>query len=194
MQERGGHLPGYTGHVPKLLGEETSGIAHARRPQIPNYQGFIPGVKSENLFGQTYGRITEASALEEYHKGRDLPIDSRYQTVTKMTYKNQLRIPVMPLRPKVYPPAPIDPVDLIPETTLAKFYGVHDPRSRAEVSQARNSFYQRTLEDESGPQPEDLGTAYASFWGETAAKAPAEEAKLSFDEARKLASQYKSQS
>lgn len=191
MQERGGHLPGYTGHVPKLLSEEVHGIAHARRPQIPNYQGFIPGVKSENLFGQTYGRITEASALNEYHKGRDLPLDSRYQTVTKMTYKNQLRIPVMPLRPKVYPPAPVDPVELIPDTTLAKFYGVHDPRSRYEVTQAQTSFYRKTLEDEAGPEPEDLGTAYKSFWGDPTIQVPTDEPKLSFEDARKLATQYK---
>jgi hypothetical protein len=149
-------------------------------------------VKSENLFGETFGRITEASALKQYHQGRDLPIDVKYQTVTQMTYTKQLRIPVMPLRPKVYPPPPEDAIDQIPPTTLAKFYGVHDPRNRYEVSKALDSFYQRTVDEDSGLHPEDLGTAHASFWGETGTAPVEEETKLSYEEARKLAAQLKS--
>jgi hypothetical protein len=31
------------------------------RKQIPGYGGYIPGIKSENVFGETYGKTSFAS-------------------------------------------------------------------------------------------------------------------------------------
>ena len=100
MQERQGHLPGYTGHIPKNPSLEESGQVPIKYSHIPNYQGFIPGVKAENLFGKTYGKITEISALGTHNKGRDVPPEEKYKTIAKDNYVNQIRIPVMPFRPK----------------------------------------------------------------------------------------------
>ena len=107
MLERQGHLPGYTGHIPKNPALEEVGQAPVKYSHIPNYQGFIPGVKAENLFGKTYAKITEISSLG--------------------THTNQLRIAVMPFRPKEYPEPPVDPIDLVPQDTVSKFFGMRVP-------------------------------------------------------------------
>ena len=124
MLERQGHLPGYTGHIPKNPALEEVGQIPVKHSHIPNYQGFIPGVKSENLFGKTYGKITETSSLGTYNKGRDVPSDEKYKSIAKDNYTNQMRIPVMPFRPKEYPEEPVDPITLIPQDTLSKFFGM----------------------------------------------------------------------
>ena len=109
MLERQGHLPGYTGHIPQVSLEEEPGQLKGPRSHIPNYKGFIPGVKSENMIGKTYGRITEDSAMGNFHRGIQLPTEELYRTVNQSSFTNQMRIPVMPLRPKEYPPAPPNP-------------------------------------------------------------------------------------
>lgn len=45
---------------------------------IIGYSGYIPGVKSENLFGKTYGKVTTLSKDKSHHRGVDLPTDLRY--------------------------------------------------------------------------------------------------------------------
>lgn len=127
MLERQGHLPGYTGHIPKNPALEEVGQVPVKHSHIPNYQGFIPGVKAENLFGKTYGKITEISSLGTHNKGRDVPPEEKYKSIAKDNYVNQLRIPVMPFRPKEYPDAPVDPMWQIPSETIARFYGMRVP-------------------------------------------------------------------
>lgn len=192
MQERHGHLPGYTGYIPKHLSDEYAVQNQGPRPQIPNYQGFIKGIASENMFGHTYGKITEASALEQYPKGRDLPPDLKFKSVTQMTYTPQLRVPVMPLKPKVYPPRPRDPIDDIPETTLNRFYGVRDKRNPAEIEAAQTAFYEHPDVDlDAEPPAQELQEAYTSFWGQGTAQTGAplgKKVEISYEEARKLAS------
>lgn len=39
-----------------------------------DYAGFVPGIKSENLFGKTFGKITLLSTTHEHHRGYDLNI------------------------------------------------------------------------------------------------------------------------
>jgi hypothetical protein len=192
MQERHGHLPGYTGYIPKHLSDDYAVQTQGPRPQIPNYQGFIKGIASENMFGETYGKITEASALGHYHKGRDLPPDQKFKSVTQKTYTPQLRVPVMPLKPKVYPPLPRDPIQDVPETTLNRFYGVRDKRNPAEVEAATTAFYEHPDVDlDAQPPQQELKEAYTSFWGqgqEQADIALSKKVEISYDEARKLAS------
>ena len=36
---------------------------------ILDYAGFVPGIKSENLFGKTFGKITLLSSTHEHHRG-----------------------------------------------------------------------------------------------------------------------------
>ena len=55
-------LPGYTGHIPEKIQEDYVPPASEPRKQIPGkhpsphflyigYGGYVPGVKSENVFG-----------------------------------------------------------------------------------------------------------------------------------------------
>lgn len=127
MLERQGHLPGYTGHIPKNPALEEVGPVPVKHSHIPNYQGFIPGAKAENLFGKTYGKITEISSLGTHNKGRDVPPEEKYKSIAQDNYTNQLRITVMPFRPKEYPDPPIDPITQIPPETVSKFFGLRVP-------------------------------------------------------------------
>ena len=50
------------------------------------YAGYIPGVKSEVQFGQTYGMTSLASKANAFHKGRDEPADLKYTTMMKKEF------------------------------------------------------------------------------------------------------------
>ncbi|CAK57176.1 unnamed protein product (macronuclear) [Paramecium tetraurelia] len=54
-----------------------------------DYAGFVPGIKSENLFGKTFGKITLLSSTHEHHRGSDLPADIRYKSEVKEAYCDQ---------------------------------------------------------------------------------------------------------
>ena len=93
-------IPGYTGHRPEQLDQADQTQGH-REPQkhIPGkfyfndpliifhfdkgYQGYVPSVKSENLFGLTYGKTSYASNAKQIVKGMDLPPHQRYDTSMK---------------------------------------------------------------------------------------------------------------
>ena len=55
---------------------------------MPGYVGYIPAVKSENLYAKTYGKITENCNRGNFHKGIELPNDVKYTSTTKETYVN----------------------------------------------------------------------------------------------------------
>ena len=50
------------------------------------YAGYIPGVKSENLFGETYGKTSYASSAGSFHRGIDQPADVKFSTMMKGAY------------------------------------------------------------------------------------------------------------
>lgn len=130
MLERQGQLPGYTGHIPKFTQNEEFDPMPKKYFHIPNYQGFIPSVKAENLYGKTYSKITETTALGNFIKGKSLPPEERFKSVNKENFTNQLRIPVMPLKPKTYPEPPVDPLTKIPTDTKLNFFGSKVPGSK----------------------------------------------------------------
>jgi hypothetical protein len=51
--------------------------------KIPVYCGYIPGVKPENLFRNTFARLTGQSYNKQFYTGKDLPIEKRYETTYK---------------------------------------------------------------------------------------------------------------
>ena len=55
---------------------------------ILGYAGYIQGVKSEVVFGQTYGMTSLASKANAFHKGRDEPANLKYNTIMKAEYIN----------------------------------------------------------------------------------------------------------
>jgi len=48
----------------------------------------VTGVKSENVFGQTYGKTSLLSTAGQIQRGVDLPIDKKYTTTFKHEYVN----------------------------------------------------------------------------------------------------------
>ena len=60
-------MPGYTGYKPAHITEEeerakVETMAANQKadtgPRVPGYQGYVPSIKSENVFGSTYGHTT----------------------------------------------------------------------------------------------------------------------------------------
>lgn len=83
FEPKQGQIPGYTGHQrttetydPRSLGKEPT-------KQIPGYAGYISGIKSENLYGQTYGKTSFASSAGTFHRGIDQPANIKYNTQMK---------------------------------------------------------------------------------------------------------------
>jgi hypothetical protein len=96
-------IPGYTGHRPeKVYAQEN--LQQQREPtkHIPGkysalfhihyflfytgYQGYVPSVKSENVYGLTYGKTSFQSNAQMIVKGMDLPPHLRYDTSMKKEF------------------------------------------------------------------------------------------------------------
>ena len=55
---------------------------------IPGYKGYVKSIKSENMFGKTYGKITDLIAKEQYHIGPDVQPIERYTSLNREAYCN----------------------------------------------------------------------------------------------------------
>lgn len=85
------YMPGYTGHVPKIQrDEELNRINYTKH--IPGYRGYIQSIKSENKFGESYGKLTNKSLNNQIEKGSDIPPYSRYTSTSRETFINQRNI------------------------------------------------------------------------------------------------------
>ena len=51
--------------------------------QSIGYGGYITGIKSENVYGETYGKTTFASSAKTFNRGRDQPSHIKYNTTMK---------------------------------------------------------------------------------------------------------------
>ena len=52
-------------------------------PTVLGYAGYIPGIASENVYGQTYGKTSYASSAQSFHRGIDQPSNLKYNTSMK---------------------------------------------------------------------------------------------------------------
>ena len=55
---------------------------------ISGYAGYIPGVASENVYGQTYGKTSLASSAQTFPRGIDLPAHVKFGTSMKDQFRN----------------------------------------------------------------------------------------------------------
>ena len=77
-------IPGYTGHRQEQLNvEPDTQQPGGPRKHIPGYGGYVPGVKSENVFGQTYGKTSFASSAGSFPKGIDQDPHVKFNSVMK---------------------------------------------------------------------------------------------------------------
>ena len=66
-------VPGYSGHIPAhILEQPEEKLGCQRTAHIPGYKGYVKSIKSENMFGKTYGKITDMIANDKYHIGPDV--------------------------------------------------------------------------------------------------------------------------
>ena len=62
---------------PNWIGGPTENV---KAQHIPGYQGYVPNVKCENLFGRSYAKITGSAINHEFIKGNSLPPKDRFTT------------------------------------------------------------------------------------------------------------------
>lgn len=150
------HLPGYTGHIPSGLDNEDGIGRNANQSHIPGYQGYIPSVKSENLYGETYGKTTHKSLVGEFPKGLDVEPKDKYKSVHReqfinlSTVKEKTATEILGVHPKKGK----EPV-LIPIDTQYKFWGIED--EERDLKRATNAFYSGSKVDE---EPKESGKGF----------------------------------
>ena len=59
---------------------------------IPGYQGYVPSVKSENLFAESFAKTSNKSIEQNVHKGFDINGKEKYNTVTRQTFQDQMAL------------------------------------------------------------------------------------------------------
>ena len=85
------YMAGYTGHIPTVQKEEfVNRIVHTKH--IPGYMGFISAIKSENKYGESYGKETAQSLAGTIRKGTDVPSYVRYTSTAREDYKEKSKI------------------------------------------------------------------------------------------------------
>ena len=58
------------------------------------YRGFIKSVKSENKFGESFGKLTQQSLSGTIEKGSDIPPYNRYTSTTRENFINQRQVKI----------------------------------------------------------------------------------------------------
>lgn len=53
---------------------------------VPGYAGYVPQVKSENLFGKSFAKTTGSAINGEYNKGQQPPLNERFQTMQQVEF------------------------------------------------------------------------------------------------------------
>ena len=85
------YMAGYTGHIPTVQKEEfVNQIVHTKH--IPGYMGFVSAIKSENKYGESYGKETTQSLAGTIRKGTDVPSYVRYTSTAREDYKEKSKI------------------------------------------------------------------------------------------------------
>ena len=172
---KGQYMPGYTGHQSLREHEEMLNKLQLSK-HIPGYAGYIPNVKSENKFSESYGKVTAQSINQTIPKGMDVPPYMRFTSTMRENFVNQRNVKIMSTaellgvspRKDVYKkPIPIE--------TVNKFWGI-DNRKYANddtvnvqaLNQAEKNFWSfvdsNTL-DYIDNKPSDIGTSVNAFWG-----------------------------
>jgi hypothetical protein len=79
-------IPGYTGCLPQKEENLSDFQQITANGQIPGYIGYIPSIKPENLYGKTYGKITENCYNGRFNQGIELPPSARFTSSVKEAF------------------------------------------------------------------------------------------------------------
>ena len=131
------YMAGYTGHIPTVQKEEfINQIVHTKH--IPGYMGFVSSIKSENKYGESYGKETAQSLAGTIPKGTDVPSYIRYTSTARNDFKEKSNFKQSTAEllgisePNVTYKKPL-PVD-----TINKFFGVEKGQNDAEIIEKQN--------------------------------------------------------
>ena len=56
---------------------------------LPGYCGYVPSIKSENAFGESYGKTTEQSVAGHIKQGFEMTGADKYTSITQSKFTNQ---------------------------------------------------------------------------------------------------------
>jgi hypothetical protein len=133
-------MPGYTGHIPKIQRDEViNKIQHSKH--IPGYAGYISSVKSENKFGESYGKVTTQSIGKSIPKGSDVPPYSRYTSTMRESFVNQRNVKILSTAELLGVSSRKDTYKKpIPVDTINKFWGVDSQQMKNDEVVQKQSF------------------------------------------------------
>ena len=175
-------MPGYTGHIPKIHMEEHFQKIDYNK-HIPGYNGYIPSIKSENLIGQSYGKITCQSLKSDVSKGNDIPHNVRYTTTMRDAFIDQKNVKIQSTaellgvssRKDIYKKVDYLFIQPIPIDTINKFWGIDSKQlQNDEVVQKQSfeesykyfwSFIEANKVEFVDKPPENFSKSKDSFWG-----------------------------
>jgi len=122
---RKGFLPGYTGHIPTKPPTESFPQVSPPKKHIPGYGGFVPSIKSENLFAESFAKTTEKSGNKNISIGQDVNSNIKYTSMANTTFVNQAQViaPTVAETVGVDKGKPSYKQPVIPEN-VNKFFGV----------------------------------------------------------------------
>lgn len=168
------YMSGYTGHIPNIQREEViNRIVHTKH--IPGYRGYIKSIKSENKFGESFGKETAKSIAGTIPKGADVPPYSRYTSTAREAFVNQATVKTLSTgellgigdRKIAYKqPIPID--------TINKYWGIDTKKNNEEVVQKQSyernyykfwEFLDSNELDYVEKPPADFNTSNNAYWG-----------------------------
>ena len=166
LEKKTNVMPGYTGHTKEQFEDVGSDTFHEVRSQIPGYGGYIPAVKSENLFGKTYGNVTYKSAAKEFNRGIDAPPPEKYKSIGMEEFKDQAQVNGATAAKSVgvvkLDDTYVKPID---PQMVNKFWGINDTEMDELVQQKHlerntNQFYgvnpnEKIVKDRTKPQTEE---------------------------------------
>ena len=168
------YMAGYTGHIPTVQKEEfVNQIVHTKH--IPGYMGFVSAIKSENKYGESYGKETAKSLAGTIRKGNDIPSYERYTSTAREDFKERSKIKAQSTaellgisEPNVTYKRPL-PVD-----TINKFFGVVGSQNDAEIIEKQNfeknyekfwQFLESNELDFVEKKPGDFNESNMAYWG-----------------------------
>ena len=165
--------------------------------QVPGYQGYVPGVKSENQFGSSYGKTSAAATVQRANNGFDMSNQDRFVTQSAQAYQNQMLLSKRIVE-KHAPEQPKPTIDDVPSHVKAKFYGMANHEqdrytNNQQLEEAATQFYGdgTLLQEMYARNQETINQAAAKFHGEdgSASLARNDQITMSYAEAREAARQ-----
>jgi hypothetical protein len=82
MEKQVGRVPGKIAHILSLSKQSL------KSPYV-GYCGYIPGVKAENVFGESYGKSSSQSSKGEIVRGFDQGPQDKFKSVAQASFQNQ---------------------------------------------------------------------------------------------------------